>query len=884
MTCFFLFLLAIPTFNLLPILVADVKRPLVGVLLLTFIFSLIGFLIPLEDEEELISEWRTLFITSIPKKYIEQGKQGKGDKKREWNKRFSLFLRNIALEMKILVGYTFKDGKMKISLTVGGKTEQEVEKKKSKLKTLVSSYFPSFQTKQGKLFNFFPPNNEIKSEKLAEFGTYKITGGPLPIQQVDQPLNPLAEYFLRTGVWANYLVLLSPKKMNEKTRKKMKKQYKQRVKNVTKSISTKKGAQTTVSKKTGGALEKQQLKKAYREVLRGEEKRVLETAGYVTAKDDEKARQAVLQLHTAFTLHRGIKNIQIKNYTNHEKFFGSLFSLRHVDKGKMLLPEEAATYIKIPQKLGGIEVKTELPSIQPPTLNGDVYLGKFLRQGNETSLKVKIPHKNLRRHCLIAGVTGSGKTNTAQNLLLELHNNLDIPFLVISPVKQDYRKLLQKIPEMRIFTLGNEMVAPFRYNPYHVPPYVKNISPLIDELMLAYRASFPLYGPMATIMKKALTKAYEKKGWGYEGQRGNTVTLKDHLEQVREVVKNISYSKETEADVRGAVEERLDSLAHGSKGKMLYTDTSISASQLLAQPTVLELGDLADPDEKSLIMMFLFSRIYEYLKSLGETEKLRSLILIEEAHRVFKKPEQGISDEAVSMQREAVRSLSNMLNEVRAYGAGFVLVEQDPTKLEDSALRATSTKIIHRLHDKIVRERTGNTINLNRRQKRSLIQLETGEAYAFTKGYAQPFTVKPPNISEKGISDTIPNEKVKTHMSSFYKTHPQLLSSSLPSIEYSTAKPKGIHQILDTWFSKKDFRYGFTQQYTQHKKKGNPRQLVNTLTRFAHHLQKEGKLAQKNYKPFLLELLSYGNKQLDIKKDTFYHKVRKHIKQQHNHR
>ena len=53
----------------------------------------------------------------------------------------------------------------------------------------------------------------------------------------------------------------------------------------------------------------------------------------------------------------------------------------------------------------------------------------------------KIDIDNIKKHIFISGITGSGKTNTIFQLLLQTQK-YDIPFLVIEPAKTEYRALI----------------------------------------------------------------------------------------------------------------------------------------------------------------------------------------------------------------------------------------------------------------------------------------------------------------------------------------------------------------------------------------------------------------------------------------------------------
>ena len=82
---------------------------------------------------------------------------------------------------------------------------------------------------------------------------------------------------------------------------------------------------------------------------------------------------------------------------------------------------------------------------------------------------------DIPKHGFICGVSGSGKTTSVQNILLQLHGH-GIPFLILEPVKTEYRLLktlracsdqnARSLAEnLEVYTPGNDAISPFRYNP-----------------------------------------------------------------------------------------------------------------------------------------------------------------------------------------------------------------------------------------------------------------------------------------------------------------------------------------------------------------------------------------------------------------------------------
>jgi hypothetical protein len=94
-----------------------------------------------------------------------------------------------------------------------------------------------------------------------------------------------------------------------------------------------------------------------------------------------------------------------------------------------------------------------------------IYVGPIFDRGTNTGKALYVPLRDLTKHGLIVGVTGSGKTNTCFALLDQVWNGgRGIPFLVIESAKSEYRTLLKnpRFKGLKVFTVGDETTSPLR--------------------------------------------------------------------------------------------------------------------------------------------------------------------------------------------------------------------------------------------------------------------------------------------------------------------------------------------------------------------------------------------------------------------------------------
>lgn len=422
-----------------------------------------------------------------------------------------------------------------------------------------------------------------------------------------------------------------------------------------------------------------------------------------------------------------------------------------------------------------------------------ITLGLVMAEDRTLTLPCTIPVDDLTKHALVAGVTGSGKTNTVFTLLERLTNEFGIPFLVIEPAKSEYRKLLDRVPSLLIFTLGEEqpdIAVPFRLNPFAFPEGV-SLQTHIDYLKAVFNASFVMYAPMPYVLEDCLYQIYEDKGWNLVTSTNHRSrheaafpTLDDLYHKIDRVVADLGYQDRTAMDIKAALKTRIRNLCIGGKGMMLNTCASIPFAEIMARPTVLELKYLGSDEEKAFMMGLILTALGEYYDSLyccGQelTSGLQHLTVIEEAHRLLKNvPTEKSSEDQSNVKGKGVETFCNLVAEIRAYGEGILVSEQIPSKLAPDVVKNSNVKIMHRMVAKEDRELMGDTMNLDLRQKRHAVSLELGKAIFFREGLDRPIKVSVDPSAAKSSRRLIAGEAVRQHMlDNFFSPHQHLLMS-----------------------------------------------------------------------------------------------------------
>ena len=413
--------------------------------------------------------------------------------------------------------------------------------------------------------------------------------------------------------------------------------------------------------------------------------------------------------------------------------------------------------------------------------SSQILLGDLVDRNIKTTSPVWMDTFRLNRHLFVTGLTGAGKSNTVRSILLELAR-LGIPFMVIEPVKSEYRLLNVELKErfkngeskfdgLDVFSLSGNGSEKLVLNPFafEIKPGEDMATALIthiDRLKAVFNSSLGMYSSMPYVLEEMIYKAYRNAGWDIETGKNKYFeiarqylglkedaelrnlflpTLSELAGLVDEAIKEFFPDKSDYGiSLVGALKSRLNSLSRGAKGLLLNQKLSLPIQTLLKKPCVIELESFADNDEKAFIMALLLSRIYEF-RSGKLANGLQHVLVIEEAHRLLAKPPQS-GEHSANSRGKSVEVFSDMLAEIRAYGQGIVIADQIPAKLIPDVIKNTDIKIVHRLMAKEDRESVGTAMNLSEQQINDLNRATPGLATVSFDGLNNAIRVQIRNV------------------------------------------------------------------------------------------------------------------------------------------
>lgn len=430
----------------------------------------------------------------------------------------------------------------------------------------------------------------------------------------------------------------------------------------------------------------------------------------------------------------------------------------------LITAEEASEFFRLPVGSGKIAAGLEINSSEKGNKTyadhminaGDIQVGVLKSSSRGDTIGFNL--KDLTRHMLVVGTPGSGKTTFSVSLLDRLWKQHGIPFLVIEPAKNEYRALVQSIPELQVFTPGKNFISPFVFNPF-VPPKNVKLETYKSTLKTAFAAGVSMATPLDKIFEEAIHNCYSDFRWldtYTKDDKGQVFNISDFIRCFQETFDGIGYTGDAR-NIGRAGTVRLNSLVH-----LFDNYHSIPIEDLLQKPTVIELAAIENSDQKALIISLLLLSILSYVNSnyVGEGE-LKNVILLEEAH-VLLDAETNAGQGEANPSAIAQGLVKRMLAEIRSYGVGMVIADQSPRKVTADVVALTDMKLAFRLVEASDKQIIADSINMSKTQADRLSRLRPGEAFLFFNKLEDPEEVVTPDYRlENKIHITLSDEDIR---------------------------------------------------------------------------------------------------------------------------
>lgn len=408
-------------------------------------------------------------------------------------------------------------------------------------------------------------------------------------------------------------------------------------------------------------------------------------------------------------------------YSGNENILNTLESVLRLEAIDQLInPDPFFPYPKPEEIAGKFIIGHSLPDMHPYGLNPG----------------------QLTRNMEIIGMVGKGKTVTILKIIENLYLH-DIPFMIVSVAKKDFRGLIKKFPGIQVI-----MAEDLRMNLLQVEEWSSPLGTL-NTFVDIYSHGAEVLLRSKSLISRHLAELFETSG----KTEGSIIqpNLEDLLALLIAKANTPGFKRD---DFIQRNIDRIEALLLLSS-EIFRCSKGFSLEKLLEHPVILELEGMNDT-VINFIMITLLTKILKYRVERGERGKLKHLLVFDEAKRIFD----------VTQEKNfqlGIPPIDFLVSYGRELGEGFIAADQEITKLADTLSACTSTKIAFQVSGKNIEE-VKKVFGLDESQVKVLQQLPCGTAIVKDEKRPQPFLAQMDYIEiEKGISDL----EVKEHSRKF---------------------------------------------------------------------------------------------------------------------
>ncbi len=353
--------------------------------------------------------------------------------------------------------------------------------------------------------------------------------------------------------------------------------------------------------------------------------------------------------------------------------------------------------------------------------NEDIILGRHISLGIPSFHNATAPKNVFYQHCLCCGSVGTGKSFLGFNIIDQFK---DIGIININLFKKDQENLY-----------NYDKIYKYLIDPIEIPyfPFISDpliLDQVLEEVARNLVAILGLRDVFEEIIYSVLQDYIKEYGFLPDN-------LIDLFESVIKFIEDHPYHEKTQQNFIRALNNRIKSLKGNNllqrtlklikkvpewfkewrEGKKVFLDLSICSRY---------------------VQRFLISAILQIIRSMTpdiETNQLKNLILIDEAHRILHKPITQNPDHHRFIRQEMMEIIfSELMKAFRSKGVGILIVDQQPRKLFDCVIDLTGLKILFRVSDKgaaLFSKNNNEQIILTQQKNREALVLDGAQGYKY---------------------------------------------------------------------------------------------------------------------------------------------------------
>ncbi len=316
-----------------------------------------------------------------------------------------------------------------------------------------------------------------------------------------------------------------------------------------------------------------------------------------------------------------------------------------------------------------------------------IYFGEKMIDGVLSKDIATMEIDTLNNHLNIFGKTGKGKSTLNKIIIHELRRKRpDVGILIINLADPT---LENEFPMAKVYNFPSEKLT---------VPYIVLGNRAMKSIrgfgnVLAACLGLKYVGPV--VITETLQRCYDEYG-------DFPILVNEFLNLVKKNLEAQPYDPDTQKTILMAFSRRINELFHNPElveTLRLRKDVSQKISDWFLEwrngnLVILNLTELDDIKEQPLMVMLIFKMV-EILTNFDNSNTLKHLICIDEAHRAIGKSRDKDPESVEFIMKNRINALfSNIIEECRKKGLGILILEQRPYLLLDSAIDSASVKIL----------------------------------------------------------------------------------------------------------------------------------------------------------------------------------------------
>lgn len=353
---------------------------------------------------------------------------------------------------------------------------------------------------------------------------------------------------------------------------------------------------------------------------------------------------------------------------------------------------------------------------------GDIHIGDVIETGAPFGLDL---NKEILCHILIAGCSGSGKTNLNRHIIRQLAER-GIP-VFIPDIKNDYASIHTLIGKENLLTTKPD-AGELKFNPLQPPEGVNPIQ-WLQVIVDIFGQAFSLMVGSKGFLLENINELYRTCGV-YEGKKEYPSMFELYTLLEKTWIPLYSRDARFQESSLGRMKTALVTL-----GDVFDCSVGYPIPELIRTNWVLQLHGLASFIQNFLVLSIMYAFFMYRISNNLRSGKLRHVVILDEGKRVADKNQE---------KNKEIPYTDLLVSQIREFDTGIFLSDQEVTKIAESYKANTYTKIGFSLNNGSDIWNMARCMSLNREQMEYFNKLKVGQGIVRFGRYPSPFIIQVP--------------------------------------------------------------------------------------------------------------------------------------------